>query len=71
MMRVVCYLEDNFGVVCKPVSFPLLKNSLEMFFWNSKDQEKDPEVDFIKVEVLNMYISKVLKLYKFKTTRAF
>jgi hypothetical protein len=50
MMRVVCYLEDNFGVVCKPVSFPLLKNSLEMFLWNSKDQEKDPEMDFIKVE---------------------
>ena len=50
MMRVISYLEDNFGVVCKPVSFPLLKNSLEMFLWNSKKEEKIPKTDSIKVK---------------------
>ena len=39
MMRVVCYLEDSFGVTCKPVSFSLLKKALPMFLWDRKNQE--------------------------------
>ena len=31
MMRAIYYLEDSVGLICKPVSFPLLGNAVSMF----------------------------------------